>query len=69
MILEHRKMAEHILQRELESDELVHHIDERKWNNCPFNLGLTTRIEHRKERYLPIMQFLKKGVFNVCDSS
>ncbi len=54
-------MAEHILQRELESDELVHHIDGHKWNNCPFNLGLTTRAEHRRERYLPIMQFLKKG--------
>ena len=69
MILEHRKMAEHILKRELDSDELIHHIDEQKWNNCPFNLGLTTRKEHRLERYIPLTFFLKKGGLNVCDSA
>ena len=36
------------LGRPLESKEQIHHKDGRRWNNCPFNLEITTRSDHMK---------------------
>lgn len=44
--LEHRKVMEEYLGRELSPDEIVHHIDGNKLNNDISNLQLVTRAEH-----------------------
>lgn len=48
-ILEHRKVMQEHLGRELTSDEIVHHIDGNKLNNDISNLVLTTRSAHIEE--------------------
>ena len=45
---EHRLIMEKELGRKLRKDEIVHHIDEDKHNNCVQNLCLLTRSEHVK---------------------
>lgn len=37
---------ERILGRPLKKHEIVHHIDHKKWNDCPFNLKLMTKSKH-----------------------
>lgn len=46
---EHRLIAEKILGRQLESYEIIHHIDGNKQNNDPNNLKIMTQSEHIKE--------------------
>lgn len=43
---EHIVVAEKILGRKLNPDEIVHHIDEDKRNNDPYNLAVMTRSDH-----------------------
>ena len=45
---EHRVVAEQILGRPLNSDEVVHHIDGNVRNNDPSNLRVMTQSEHIK---------------------
>jgi len=45
---EHREVMENKLKRNLEKDELVHHIDGSKHNNDAKNLMICSRREHRK---------------------
>lgn len=45
---EHRVIAERMLGRPLNSDEIIHHIDCDKRNNCPDNLLVMTQSEHSK---------------------
>lgn len=47
-ITEHRKLAEDALGRGLESDEVVHHIDNNPKNNANSNLLLISRKDHGK---------------------
>lgn len=51
---EHRRVAEQMVGRPLQSDEIVHHIDHNKRNNAPENLKVLTRREHILE-HLPAM--------------
>ena len=44
----HRIVAEEILGRPLEPNEVVHHIDGNKRNNDPSNLMIITQSEHAK---------------------
>ncbi len=44
----HRELAQEILDRELETDEVVHHIDEDTKNNEPNNLIVMSRKNHGK---------------------
>ena len=46
---EHRLIAEKMLGRQLESYEIIHHIDGNKQNNDPNNLTIMTQSEHIKE--------------------
>lgn len=45
---EHRVVAEEMLHRHLNSDEVVHHLDFNKRNNSPDNLVVLTNAEHAK---------------------
>jgi hypothetical protein len=47
-VAEHRYIMELELGRPLTGDEVVHHIDHNKWNNDPYNLCLTNRLEHNR---------------------
>jgi hypothetical protein len=50
-VAEHRLVMAEILGRMLNSDEIVHHIDENKQNNDPSNLELRTRADHMRIHY------------------
>lgn len=45
-VQEHREIAQLLVGRNLESDEVVHHINELKWDNRPENLEVMTRSAH-----------------------
>ena len=47
----HRHIMEQILGRPLELGEEVHHKDENKRNNDPYNLELTTKSEHSSHHW------------------
>jgi len=47
-VYEHVVIAEQKLERELHSNEVVHHKDGLRWNNNPENLEVMDRIEHSK---------------------
>lgn len=47
-VFEHRLVAEKKLGRLLREDEVVHHADGDKKNNCPDNLIVMTRSEHAR---------------------
>lgn len=45
---EHRLVAERMLGRPLQPDEIVHHCDQNTQNNDPSNLKVMTRAEHSR---------------------
>jgi hypothetical protein len=45
-VMQHRLVMEQIIGRYLTADEVVHHIDGNRANNCPDNLQLMTRGDH-----------------------
>ena len=47
-VYEHRLVAEQMISRPLERDEVVHHIDGNRTNNSPENLVVMKRQEHDK---------------------
>jgi hypothetical protein len=47
--LEHRVVIEQVIGRPLYDREVVHHIDENKANNDPYNLRLTTQSDHIRQ--------------------
>lgn len=57
----HRVIAEKMLGRKLNADEVVHHIDGNKRNNKPENLQVMTRSEHIREH-------LRRGGGRLCSS-
>lgn len=56
-ILEHRYIMEQYLNRKLNSDEVIHHINGIKDDNDINNLELTNQSEHMKKHKLPIGQW------------
>lgn len=52
---EHKRMAEQMIGRPLVRDEVVHHINGKRWDNRPENLQVMTRGDHtrlhNRERY------------------
>ena len=54
-IREHRLVMEKLLNRYLNKEELVHHIDGDTKNNDPKNLELTTRSEHIRMHHEKIL--------------
>ena len=51
-VAEHRLIMEKLLNRFLNSYELIHHIDHNKQNNLPENLILINRSKHAKKHKL-----------------
>lgn len=45
-VQEHREIASLMVNRELTADEVVHHVNEVKWDNRLLNLEVMTRSEH-----------------------
>lgn len=45
---EHHIVAEQKIGREIQSNEVVHHINGKKWDNRPENLEVMTRSEHMR---------------------
>jgi len=68
-IREHRAIMQDFLGRELNKNELVHHIDGDIRNNNITNLYVTTRQEHAKihcdkiKRNISVIQYSKKMEF------
>ena len=44
---EHREVVERLINRKLNTDEEVHHINGKPWDNRRFNLALMTKKNHR----------------------
>jgi len=47
-VYEHRVIAEQIIGRDLKKDEVVHHINGKRWDNRPENLQVMDKREHSK---------------------
>lgn len=47
-VYEHRIIAEQKIGRRLEKNEVVHHVNGKRWDNRPENLEVMDRIEHSK---------------------
>lgn len=65
---EHRFIAKEMLGRELNTNEVVHHIDGNKRNNAVQNLMVVTRSEHARmhakeiDRSKAVIQLDKNGI-------
>jgi len=55
-VMEHRLVAEKIIGRLLEDDEIVHHIDGVKDNNDPSNLKVIKKVDHVKEHFKAVQE-------------
>lgn len=47
-VYEHRVIAEQVIGRRLEKDEIVHHKNGKRWDNRPENLEVMDKREHAK---------------------
>lgn len=81
-IFTHRRVIEESIGRRLRSDEIVHHIDNNKFNNAAANLYLfSSRSSHRKahmslEKIVPdlmergiVIFDSTKGVYRLCETN
>jgi hypothetical protein len=57
---EHRIVAEELLGRPLERNEIVHHIDGNKHNNDPANLLVMTQSEHVRLHHSEMLKARKE---------
>lgn len=60
---EHRRVARVKIGRELQPNEVVHHIDGNKRNNNPNNLQVMTRADHMRLHMRQYWQSKKAGVY------
>ena len=56
----HRIVMEHKLGRELEDDEIVHHVNGDKWDNTPDNLELCLGFQPPRQRVFDILNYIEK---------
>lgn len=63
----HRLIAEEHINRELQASEVVHHIDEDKWNNEPNNLAVMDATDHA--RWHACLRSLQAVIGNVAETN
>jgi hypothetical protein len=70
--LEHRMVAEQMLGRKLDDQELVHHIDGDKTNNVPSNLYVCRDMPHHREIHNRLeriaFELYKRGIIRFDDT-
>lgn len=64
----HRFIMEEHIGRTLSSNEIVHHINEDKFDNRLENLEILTRSEHLKKHPEILKSSIEKGTYNFCDN-
>ena len=66
-VMQHRLIAESIIGRYLNTDEIVHHVDGDKSNNAPTNLEVLTRSEHVMRHFeaVSLVRELKEEIVNL----